>query len=138
MRLLATSFSLLAALTLIACSHGNSSSSSTTQQSTAAPAAASPTAASPGTAANGSVPAYPRATAVMSGSSFGTSGSVSTTTDSFETVYNWYRSHLPAGAEMMRASASGQQTAVFKVGNSSIAINSQNGKTEITIANRNP
>lgn len=143
MRVLA--FAVVAALLLAACSHGNNaSSSSTTQQSaSASPAAASPAAASQAAAqspppVNGTIPAYPGATAVMSGSSYGTSGSVSTTNDSFDTVYNWYRTHLPSGSEMMRASSGGQQTAVFKVANSSVAINTQDGKTEITIANRNP
>jgi hypothetical protein len=142
---------LLAALALTACSHGNSSSSSTsntsgttssqTQAPGTSPASASPAATASAAAAplaNSAIPTYPGAAAMMTGSANGTSTSILTTKDSFDTVYAWYKGHLPAGSEAEKITTGNVQEVVFKVGDSAVSITSSNDQTEITIANKTP
>lgn len=84
----------------------------------------------------GSIPTYPGATNVMTATANGTTSSESTTKDSFETVYAWYKSHLPAGSEAERMTAGSVEEAAFKVGASTLSIATSSGQTVITIANK--
>src|SRR5690242_14847910 len=107
------------ALTLTACNSKTASNSSTHESNAAATAAApGPSAAqapapdasaSAKARANGQVPKYPGAVTQYSGtsSSMGQTarGTVATTDDSFDKVYAWYQSHLPAGSEKAHVTA---------------------------------
>jgi hypothetical protein len=56
--------------------------------------------------------------------------------DSFDTVYNWYKSQLPAGAGQMKSSSGGSDFAEFVVSgkNASIMLSSKGaGETDIVI-----
>ncbi len=66
----------------------------------------------------------------------GETTSESTTKDSFDVVYGWYKAHLPAGSETERLTIGSVREAAFKVANSTISIASSNGQTVITIANK--
>ncbi|HEY9085080.1 MAG TPA: hypothetical protein VIN40_03955 [Candidatus Tyrphobacter sp.] len=134
MRILSSVFAVLVVAAFAACSHGNSSSTSSTstEASPAASAAASAAAAPAGT--SGEIPSYPGATNEASASTASGSGQVLTTSDAFGVVYKWYQTHLPAGSEKSHASMAGIETATFQVGKSTIAITTNAGKTQITIA----
>lgn len=151
---------LLLALALAGCSHGSSSMTTTSQSasqtspeaSTAAsmaPAAASPMAASPMASAQTSaapspatsgsgatIPTYPGSTNVMTATANGQTTSESTTKDSFDTVYAWYRSQLPSGSEAERLTIGNVREVVFKVGDSTASIAASNGETVINITNK--
>jgi hypothetical protein len=142
MRFLKTSLIIAMALALAACA-GKSSSNSSDQTSTSATAAAGDsTAASPAaSAAAGEIPNYPGATTAASGtgSNMGqtASGTVLTTDDSFDKVYQWYQQNMPAGSEKSHVTAP-IQSAVFTLGTSSqevssVTITVQGSKTMITI-----
>ncbi len=84
------------------------------------------------------LPLYPNATSQASGASNGQAGTVLTTEDSFDKVYAWYKSKMPAGSEKAKLSAGGIDTVTFQVdqsaGKGTVAITSQGGKTTITLA----
>ncbi len=117
----------------------SSDNSSDTSASTA-PSAEASAAASPAT--GGDVPTYPGATTQASGSSsnMGSSaaGTVMSTDDSFDKVYQWYQQNMPAGSEKSHVTAP-VEGAVFTVGQpgqgqTSVTLSTSGGKTMITIA----
>jgi hypothetical protein len=154
MRFLGISLVIAMALALGACSSKSSSNtSSSSDQSSAASASAEPSAAdtsdsgaSPApseaaTTAAGQIPTYPGATTAYSGSSSNmgqsAAGTVMTTDDSFDKVYSWYQSHMPAGSEKAHVTAP-VQSAVFTIGSTpqdqtSVSITVSGGKTMITV-----
>ena len=149
MRFLGITLVVAAALSLTACASKSSSntSSSSDQSSMSSPApassdmAASPAASEAATTAAGQIPTYPGATTQYSGSSSNmgqsAAGTVMTTDDSFDKVYSWYQSHMPAGSEKAHVTAP-VQSAVFTVGDSaqdqtSVTITVNAGKTMITV-----
>ena len=72
----------------------------------------------------------------MGGSAAGT---VLSTSDSFDKVYKWYQSKLPAGSEKSHATTSMGETAVFTTGElgkdqQSVTLSVAGGKTMITLA----
>ncbi|MGA8574307.1 MAG: hypothetical protein WB609_01310 [Candidatus Cybelea sp.] len=149
MRYLALSLTVVAFLTVTACSgksSSNSSDQSTSSDQTNASAQATAEASAAATdaatsAAAGDIPGYPGAVteASGSGSSMGGesgSGTVMSTDDSFDKVYAWYQQHLPAGAEKTHTDQ--PPTAVFTTGDStsglkSVTITAADGRTRITI-----
>lgn len=150
MRISALALACIAAFALAACSaKSNTSSSTTTSSDTGTTTSSSGMTASTGgggggAATSGSLPSYPGATQEASGTSSGmggagsASGTVLSTSDSFDTVYHWYQSHMPAGSEKSHTSAAGMESAVFYIGNAgdqrSVTITTNAGKTMITIA----
>jgi hypothetical protein len=115
------------------CAHGQSSSS--TQSSTssmAAQATAEPAASSGGGPV---IPQYP-GSQPSCGQSF--DNCVAQTTDSFQTVYNWYKAHLPAGSEQQLGSVMQKPAADFRVGNADVLINTTVGKTQLNITDDRP
>jgi hypothetical protein len=92
--------------------------------------------AAPAAGSGGQIPTYPGATALMTTTANGVTASVSTTKDSFDAVYAWYKAHLPAGSEQERATIGAAEEAVFKVGDSAVSITSANGQTEINVQNK--
>ncbi|HEV2878269.1 MAG TPA: hypothetical protein VGW96_01705 [Candidatus Eremiobacteraceae bacterium] len=62
-----------------------------------------------------------------------------TTADSFDKVYGWYKSHMPADSEKMHMSSGGQSLAQFAIGKEgeknikSVMIAESNGKTTIQL-----
>jgi hypothetical protein len=64
------------------------------------------------------------------------SGTVMTTDDSFDKVYQWYQQNMPAGSEKSHMTAP-VQSAVFMTGDpgdqTSLTITTQGSKTMITI-----
>jgi hypothetical protein len=64
---------------------------------------------------------------------------VMTTTDSFDSVYNYYKAHMPAGSEQMHMTAGNSEIAEFQVGKSgdktqkAVEITAQSGKTTIML-----
>ncbi len=132
MRVLSSLTAVLVIAVLAACSHGSSSTSSSSMSTEASPAASA--AASTGASTtSGSIPTYPGATSEASATTANGSGQVLSTGDAFGTVYKWYQTHLPAGSEKAHATMGGVETATFQVGNSTIAITTEGGKTQITI-----
>lgn len=147
MRLLSVSLVFVAALfTITACSGKSSSSSdqsdASAQASTSAEASGAGNMAAATTApASGEAPKYPGAVtqASGSGSNMGTTatGTVMSTDDSFDKVYQWYQQNMPAGSEKSHVTAP-VQSAVFTMGDTSsgqtsVTITTQGGKTMITI-----
>ena len=148
MRFLGISLVIAVALALTACSSKSSNNSSSSDQSSmssssASPAesGASPAASEAATSPADQIPMYPGATTQSSGTSsnMGQSaeGTVMMTDDSFDKVYAWYQSHMPAGSEKTHVTAP-VQNAVFTAGNSpqdqtSVSITATGGKTMITI-----
>ncbi|MBV9403134.1 MAG: hypothetical protein JO018_05320 [Candidatus Eremiobacteraeota bacterium] len=138
------------ALVMAGCAKGNNNADQNTNATaTEAPAAAASKApvTGKGTTASGTMtnlPEYPGATKMASGSSGmgsmggSASGTVLSTADSFDKVYKWYQSKMPAGSEKTHATTSMGQTAVFTVGElgkdqQSVTINSVAGKTMISL-----
>lgn len=62
-----------------------------------------------------------------------------TTSDSFDKVYDWYKSHMPAGSEKLHMTSGGSSVAQFAVGSESeqhyksVMITESTGKTAIQI-----
>jgi hypothetical protein len=154
MRLLTAALLAALAFSATACSKSDDSSASSSATdaggaaaASAAPAAAggssataAPAAAGGDTDAKTSLPTYPGATSEASGSQGSSAGTVLTTDDSFDKVYDWYKSKLPAGSEKAKLNAGGVSTATFQVSGSSgkgtVVISTQPGnpKTTITLA----
>jgi hypothetical protein len=146
MRFFTTSIAIVfAVLALTACT-GKSSSSSDQSNATATTGAEATTAAADATtspSAAGDIPSYPGATTQASGSSSNmmsgsASGTVMTTSDSFDTVYAWYQKNMPAGSEKAHMT-SPVPSAVFTIGEpgkgqTSLTITTSAGKTMITVA----
>jgi hypothetical protein len=84
------------------------------------------------------LPLYPGATVNGSAASNGQAATVLTTADSFDKVYDWYKSKMPAGSEKAKVNAGGMSTASFIVdqngGKATVAITSQGDKTTISLA----
>jgi hypothetical protein len=84
------------------------------------------------------LPLYPGATSQASAASNGEAGTVLSTDDSFDKVYAWYKSKMPAGSEKAKLSAGGMSTATFQIdqkgGKGTVAITSTGTKTTITLA----
>ena len=88
-------------------------------------------------------PVYPGASKSEGGMSVAASNGASamasfSTGDSFDQVYTWYKGHMPAGAEKMKMSAGGQDTAEFVTGEQSndqvaVMVTAKDGKTQIVI-----
>jgi hypothetical protein len=146
MRLLSVSLVFVAALfTITACNSKSSSSSDQTNATatTGAEATSADNTASSATAAPaGEVPQYPGAATQASGSSSNmgqsATGSVMSTDDAFDKVYQWYQQHMPAGSEKSHIT-SPMQSAVFMIGDpgkgqTSVTITVTGGKTMITTA----
>jgi hypothetical protein len=115
----------ISACALAACSHGSSG-------------AGSGASATPGVAAAGgtAIPPYPGARALPGQSS---ANGVSVTDDSFQTVYAWYKAHLPAGSEQQVPSFMKRPAALFEVGNSEVTISVRtDGQTQMAIVNASP
>ncbi|MBV9276919.1 MAG: hypothetical protein JOZ97_01640 [Candidatus Eremiobacteraeota bacterium] len=137
-------------LVMAGCSGKNNNAQQTTTTATEAPAAAASTAptTSKGTTATGTMtnlPEYPGAAKMASGASGmsmggGTAaGTVMQTSDSFDKVYKWYQSKLPAGSEKSHMTTAVGDTAVFTIGElgkdqQSVTIHAVGGKTMITLA----
>ncbi|MDE2481403.1 MAG: hypothetical protein KGN02_04345 [bacterium] len=89
-------------------------------------------------------PVYPGATSAgsLSGTTEKGTGALATytTKDSFDKVYAFYKSKLPAGSEKMKMATGDSQMAVFQVGadsapeQTSVTVNAENGETTIQIA----
>ena len=136
-------------LVMAGCSNKNNSAQTNTT-ATEAPAAAASTApvTNKGTTASGTMtqlPEYPGATKMASGASGmsmggGTAaGTVLTTSDSFDKVYKWYQSKLPAGSEKAHMTTAVGETAAFTIGElgkdqQTVSIHAVGGKTMITLA----
>jgi hypothetical protein len=163
MRFLISSLAIAAiAMSLAACT-GKSSSSSDQSNSTAtsgaeATAAASSaegttaessmgsseaSAAPAGGATNGEIPSYPGAETQASGSTSSmttqnASGTVMSTSDSFDKVYAWYQKNMPTGSERAHITQPVPSAVFITVGpdksQSSVSITTNGGKTVITIA----
>src|SRR5579871_4025121 len=151
MRFLITSLAVaLTLLSVTGCNGKSSSDTNSTDTSAAAsPADTSGAAAStaPGaspaaSSAAGTIPSYPGAVTQASGSSSGAMGSaagtVMTTDDSFDKVYQWYQQNMPTGSEKSHVTAP-VQSAVFTVGSpgqeqTSVTLTTQGAKTMISIA----
>jgi hypothetical protein len=87
------------------------------------------------------LPRYPDAVAHSSGATRnGMSGTLLTTRDAFEKVYEWYKSKMPAGSEKSKLTATGISTATFEVvrpsGKGTVTITTQDGKTTIALLER--
>jgi len=94
------------------------------------------------------VPLYPGATQNEDSGGYAMSGKegsaqvvVLTTGDSFDKVYAWYKAQLPKGAEKMKVASGGTDMAQFATGDktndqSSVMIESKNGKTQILISHQ--
>jgi hypothetical protein len=127
---------LLLAATGTACTK----SADTSSASSATDATATPAMSSSGATMDDKtkLPLYPGATAATSGSSANEAGTVLTTGDSFDKVYSWYKSKLPAGSEKAKIDAAGISSATFQTdvtdGTGTVAITSQAGKTVISLA----
>ncbi len=142
------------ALALTACT-GKSSSSSDQSNATAttgaeATAAASSdqsmttatSAAEASAAPSSDIPSYPGATTQASGTSSNmmtqnASGTVMTTGDSFDSVYQWYQKNMPAGSERAHVTTPAPSALFVTVGGkqqASVSITTNAGKTVITIA----
>lgn len=146
MRITTLLLALVAAVAVAACNgKSNTQSSSTTQSSSMSSGTATSAASSaPAAATSNEIPSYPGATQEASGTSSGggvtsASGTVLSTSDSFDTVYHWYQSHMPAGSEKSHSNMGGMESAVFYMGNPggdqrSVTITTSGGKTMITIA----
>jgi hypothetical protein len=84
------------------------------------------------------LPLYPGGKAASSGSSANEAGTVLTTSDSFDKVYSWYKSKLPAGSEKAKIDTAGLSSATFQAdvtgGTGTVAITSQGAKTVISLA----
>lgn len=130
----------LAALT-VGCSHGSSNAPAAGGSTTAGSA----TTAGDSTTANAAtdVPVYPGAQLEAAGSNAGfgstaASGKAYTTSDSFDTVYDWYKKNLPAGSEESRVTTP-TNAAVFAVGTAgdrygiTVETSPMGGKTMIVI-----
>jgi hypothetical protein len=116
------------------CAHGESASSS----QSAAPSSGKQ--AAPETAVSGVgpviIPQYP-GSQPSCGQSF--DYCLSETIDSFQTVYNWYKAHLPAGSEQQLGNVMQKPAADFRVGNADVLINTPNaGKTQMNISDDRP
>jgi hypothetical protein len=146
MRFLVTSLAVVMVLwTVTACNGKSSSNSSTDTSAAASPAdtsSAQESTAPASTSAAGTIPSYPGATTQASGSSSNTmgsaAGSVLSTSDSFDKVYQWYQQNMPAGSEKSHVTAP-VESAVFTVGDpaqgqTSVTITTSGGKTMITLA----
>ncbi len=92
-------------------------------------------------------PVYPGATQAegAGGISFSTADQTSdtasfTSADPFETVYDFYRSKMPAGSEKLKMASGDTQLASFQVGEQgskevvSVMLSAKDGKTQITIS----
>ena len=137
-------------LAMAGCSGKNNNAQQTNTTATEAPAAAAASTApttNKGTTATGTMtqlPEYPGATKMASGASGmsmgGTAaGTVLSTSDSFDKVYKWYQSKLPAGSEKSHMTTAVGQTAAFTIGElgkdqQSVTIHAAGGKTMITLA----
>jgi hypothetical protein len=130
-----------------ACSKGTDTSAA--GDATASAAAATASAAATATAAAGStgagddaktgLPVYPGAKVMHLGEASGQSGTVLTTPDSFDQVYDWYKSKMPAGSEKAKLAAAGISTVSFQEnvngGIGTVVINSRgSGPTSIALA----
>jgi hypothetical protein len=113
--------STLCVAVLAGCAHGQSSSAA---QSAGASGAAGPV-----------IPQYP-GSQPSCGQSF--TNCVAETTDSFQTVYDWYKSHLPGGSEQQLGDVMHKPAADFRVGNADVLINAPAGKTQINITDDQP
>jgi hypothetical protein len=147
MRFISSSLvALVIALAITGCGGSKSSSSSDSSSDQAAAATAAPANQSASSSDAGQkvseIPSYPGAVtqAAGSGSNMGTTaaGKVMSTSDSFDKVYSWYQSKLPATSERSHVT-SPIQSAVFTIGDtssgqSSVTLTTQGGKTMITIA----
>ncbi len=142
------------ALAFTACT-GKSSSSSDQSSATATSGAEATAAASSdqsmttatsgaeaSAAPSGDIPPYPGATTQASGSSSNmmtqnATGTVLTTGDSFDTVYQWYQKNMPAGSERAHVTTPVPSALFVMVGadkeQASVAITTNEGKTVITI-----
>lgn len=101
----------LAALT-VGCSHAGSNATTASGATTASDSTT--------TNATTTAPVYPGAQLEAAGSNAGlgsaaASGKAYTTSDSFDTVYDWYKKNLPAGSEQSHVT-SPMNAAVFAVG----------------------
>lgn len=141
MRISSLLLALVGVVALAACSGKSTESSSSTSSSSSSMTTSATTA--PSSAASSEIPTYPGATQEASGSSSGAgvttaSGTVLSTPDSFDKVYRWYQSNMPAGSEKSHTAVAGMESAVFWVGNAgdqrSVTITTSGGKTMITIA----
>jgi hypothetical protein len=147
MRYLSLSLLIAAMLATTACAGKSSDNSSSDQSSATATSAATDSSGSAASAApsassdTGGIPSYPGATTQAAGSSNSmgksASGSVMTTDDSFDKVYQWYQQNMPAGSEKSHTTAP-MQMAVFTLGDpssgqKSVTITTSGGKTMITI-----
>lgn len=129
--------SILCVAVLAACTHGQSSTSSQSAAPSSvamqAPSAATQAATetSPSAASGLAIPEYP-GSQPSCGQSF--TNCVSETTDSFETVYNWYKTHLPNGSEQTVPAFMKRPVADLRVGDADVLINTPNaGKTQMNI-----
>lgn len=66
----------------------------------------------------------------------GAQAAISSTGDSFDTVYNWYKAHLPADSYAMRTTTPSGDAGAFRVGTSAVTIGTQGGQTIITVTTR--
>jgi|HubBroStandDraft_5_1064220.scaffolds.fasta_scaffold45278_4 hypothetical protein len=139
---------MLAAFAVTGCTSKSSSSSSDQSSATATAAATDSGASSSGSsssdAAGTQIPKYPGADTNASGSTTNgmnggsATGTVMSTSDSFDKVYTWYQGHMPAGSEKSHTT-SPIESAVFILGEAgsdqtSVTITTSGGKTMITIA----
>ncbi len=155
MRFFTSSLAIVAVVLALAACTGKSSSSD--QSNASATAAADATAAassdqSTATATSGAdanaspsgdIPSYPGATTQASGSSSNmmtqnATGTVMTTSDSFDKVYQWYQKNMPAGSERAHITSPAQSAVFVVVGadktQASVTIATNAGKTVITMA----
>ena len=142
---------LVAAFALVVAGCAKNASQQSTTTATEAPAAAA-SGAAPAAAPKGGtgeatmtqLPEYPGATKMASGASGmsmggSAAGTVLSTGDSFDKVYKWYQSKLPAGSEKSHATTAMGETAVFTTGElgkdqQSVTLSVAAGKTMITLA----
>ena len=91
------------------------------------------------------IPVYPGATSTeggMAGTTAQGTGEIValTTTDSFDKVYAWYQSHMPAGSQTMHMSGSASSIASFRMGKDtdkeqrSVMITAEKDKTSILLS----
>lgn len=144
MRISTLLLALVAAVALAACTGKSNTQSNTGGSGNMNSGTAAAPSSAPASATSDAIPNYPGATQMASGTSSGAgvtsaSGTVLSTSDSFDTVYHWYQSHMPAGSEKSHSDMGGMESAVFYLGNAggdqrSVTITTSGGKTMITIA----
>lgn len=90
------------------------------------------------------VPVYPGASSESGGLSVQSKEgnqqiAMLTTSDSFDKVYEWYKSHMPAGSEKLHMTSGGSSVAQFAIGTESdkrfksVMITEATGKTSIQL-----